>query len=81
MIDINTLTVFLGWCSVINIGVLLFSTIMLVLMKGPISRIHSKLFSVRQDDIVPVYFQYLGGYKIAIFIFNLVPYIALKVMT
>ena len=81
MIDINTLTVFLGWCSVINIGVLLFSTIMLVLMKGPISRIHSKLFSVRQDDIVPVYFQYLGSYKIAIFIFNLVPYVALKVMT
>lgn len=81
MIDMNTLTVFLGWCSVINIGVLLFSTIMLVLMKGPISSIHSKLFSVRQDDIVPVYFQYLGAYKIAIFIFNLVPYIALKIMT
>ena len=80
MIEMNTLTIFLGWCSVINIGVLLFSTMMLILMKGSISRIHSKLFNVRQDDLVPIYFQYLGSYKIAIFIFNLVPYIALKVM-
>ncbi|MCH7677238.1 hypothetical protein IH824_18120 [candidate division KSB1 bacterium] len=80
MVDINTLTVFLGWCSVINIGVLLFTTILLVVMKGPISRIHSKIFGVSQPDLAPVYIQYLSNYKIVIFIFNIVPYTALKVM-
>ena len=80
MVDMNTLTVFLGWCSVINIGVLLFTTILLVVMKGPISRIHSKIFGVSQPDLASVYIQYLSNYKIVIFIFNIVPYVALKVM-
>ena len=80
MVDMNTLTVFLGWCSVINIGVLLFTTILLVVMKGPISRIHSKIFGVSEPDLAAVYIQYLSNYKIVIFIFNIVPFIALKVM-
>lgn len=80
MITIDTLTTFLGWCAVINIGVLALTTIALILMRGPVSSIHSRLFGLNQDDLPPYYFQYLGNYKIAIFIFNIVPYIALKVM-
>jgi hypothetical protein len=80
MFTIDTFTAFLGWCSVINIGILVFSTIILILLKEPISRLHSKLFKVNQADLPSMYFQYLGNYKIAIIIFNLVPYIALKVM-
>ena len=80
MIEIDTLTTFLGWCSVINISVLVLTTIILVMMRGPISGIHSKLFGVSQANLPSTYFQYLGNYKIAIFIFNVVPYLALKAM-
>lgn len=78
--DMNALTLFLGWCSVINIGVLLVSTIALVATRGPVSVIHSKLFGVNQSDLAPLYMQYLGNYKIATIILNIVPYIALKIM-
>lgn len=80
MISVDILTTFIGWCLVINAGVLVFSTIILVLMKGQISSIHSKLFGVNQEDLSSIYFQYLGNYKLVIIVFNLVPYIALKVI-
>ncbi len=80
MNSIDTLTSFLGWCSVINIGVLVFTTIVLTIMRGPIASIHSRLFGLNQAELPSAYFQYLGNYKIAVFIFNVVPYIALKIM-
>ena len=80
MMDMNTLTLFLGWCSVINIGVLIASTIALVAIKGPVSNIHSKLFSINQSELAPLYMQYLGNYKIATIILNIAPYFALKIM-
>jgi hypothetical protein len=78
--NMHALTVFLGWCSVINIGVLLVSTLALIAIRGPVSSIHSKLFGVSQSDLAPLYMQYLGNYKIAIIILNIVPYLALKIM-
>ena len=80
MITIDTLTVFFGWCSVINIGILVFAAFILMILKEPISRLHSKLFGLNQESLPLIYFRYLGNYKIAILMFNLVPYIALKVM-
>jgi hypothetical protein len=80
MMDMHALTMLLGWCAVINIAVLLVSTIALVAVRGPVSNIHSKLFGVSQSDLAPLYMQYLGNYKIAIIILNIVPYLALKIM-
>jgi len=80
MMNIETLTVFLGWCSVINIGMLTITAILLIIMKGPISHLHSKMFGVSETEIISEYFKYLGNYKIGIIIFNIVPYIALKIM-
>ena len=80
MPSIEVLTTFFGWCSVINIGVLVFTTVVLMLMKDAISSIHAKLFGVNQENLPLIYFGYLGNYKVAILVFNLVPYLALKLM-
>ncbi len=80
MITIDSLTAFFGWCSVINIGILVLSTVLLMIFKEPITKIHSKLFGLNQESLPLTYFQYLGNYKIAIFMLNLVPYVALKLM-
>jgi len=81
MITTETLTIFLGWCTVINISVLLLSTILLVALKESVLKIHNRLFGLDEETLSLAYFQYLGNYKIAIYILNLVPYIALKIMT
>ena len=80
MDSIQTLTTFLGWCTVLNLGVLSLAAILLIIMRTPISSIHSKMFGLSQDDLSRAYFQYLAQYKIAIFVLNIVPYLALKAM-
>lgn len=80
MITIETLTAFFGWCAVINIIVLLLTTIAVSLAKDRIVRVHSKIFGLKPDDLPMAYFEYLGNYKIAIYVLSIVPYIALKIM-
>jgi len=80
MMTTETLTEFLGWVSVINIAVLFISTILVIVMRGPISKIHSKIFGLDQKDLGRAYFQYLAQYKIAMIVLSIAPYIALKIM-
>ncbi|MFO7543055.1 MAG: hypothetical protein R6W97_09670 [Thiobacillus sp.] len=80
MDSIQALTTLLGWCTVINIGVLLVATILLVGLRSQIMRIHSGLFGLDQADLSRAYFQYLAQYKTVVVVFNLVPYLSLMVM-
>jgi len=78
--DVHNITVFLGWCTALNMGILLFSAIFLFLFNGLAINIHSKLTGVSASKLPTLYFSFMANYKIGIFIFNLVPYIALKLM-
>ncbi len=80
MITIEVLRSFFGWCSVLNIGILGFSTVMVIALHGLISRKHAKMFHLDEKDVSRAYFQYLAQYKIAVIVFNLVPYLALRIM-
>lgn len=74
LIQIQT---FLGWCSVINIGLLLFSAIIVVLFRNQVSQLHAKIFNINKEDVLHAYFQYLAQYKILIIVLNIVPYFAI----
>jgi hypothetical protein len=77
---LETVTEALGWCTAINIGILAIAAIFLVSVRGWVANIHGKMFGLGEADLSRAYIQYLGQYKIAIIMLNLVPYIALKVM-
>ncbi len=78
MQNVETLVAFFGWCTVINVVLLSLAALMLTVMKDFVSGIHSKMTGLSQSELSVVYIQYLGNYKIAIIMLNLVPYIALK---
>lgn len=79
--SIDALTTFFGWCSIINIILLMFTSIMLIVWKDPVSKIHARLFALKQEQVLQEYFQYLANYKIAVLVLNIVPYLALKIMS
>ena len=81
MSSIETLREFLGWCTVINMGWLIVTSVFLGPMRGMIAGIHSKMFGLSEDDLLRSYFGYVAQYKIAVIVFNFVPYIALVLMT
>ena len=80
MNSLATLTEFFGWCTAINLGVLVVAALFASLMRGTMVNIHGKLFGLGEAELSRQYFQYLAQYKIAIFVLNLTPYIALKIM-
>lgn len=78
--EINTLIAFFGWCSVINIAILLLSMLLLTRFRKTVSVIHGKLFGLNPEELPSLYMHYIGSYKLLILVFNLVPYIALKLL-
>ena len=80
MNSLEAVTSFFGWTTAINFVLLFVSSIMMITMRRAISRIHGRMFGLETTDLSRAYFQYLAQYKIAIIVFSLTPYIALKCM-
>lgn len=80
MIAISQLTELLGWASAINIGFLIFATILLVTLRSSIASMHSKLFGIPEDELSNLYFNYLANYKTLSLVLVVVPYLSLKLM-
>jgi hypothetical protein len=71
------LTTAFGWMTVLNIAVLLFSTLMILIMQDWIAGIHGRMFQMERADVKKAYFRYLANYKILIIVFCLMPWLAL----
>ena len=80
MNSLAALTTFFGWTTIINFVLLGVSSIMVIAMRGSISRMHGRMFGLESVDLSRAYFQYIAQYKIAIIVFSLTPYVALKLM-
>jgi hypothetical protein len=80
MLDANQVTIFLGWCIVINMVVYAFSALFITVFKDFTMRIHSQLIGLDASKLPALYFKFMGSFKIFIIVFNLTPYIALKLM-
>ena len=81
MSSLETLRAFFGWCTVLNMGILLIAGIVAGPMRGVVSGIPTpRCTGSARADLSRAYFQYLAHYKTAIFVFNLVPYIALVII-
>ena len=70
----------LGWCSVINIGFLLLWWLMFSFANDWIYRIHGLWFKIPAETFDAIHYGGIAAFKIAIFMFNLIPYIALRIV-
>ena len=70
----------LGTMTLINIGILLLSTVVVSASRKLLQRLHGSLFKLEPGKISEIAYQYLGTYKLLIIVFNLVPWIALQLL-
>ncbi len=78
MTSIETLTTFFGWCSAINIAILLG-----LLVRGIVVRklkLAEWVFGISEEEVKTAYMNVFMQYRSAILILNVTTYIALKVM-
>lgn len=78
--NIETLREFLGWCTVVNFGLLIISSALLMALRDWVSKIHSKMFGIDEAWVRQAYFSYLANFKIAVIVLNFVPWIALNLV-
>ena len=71
----------LGWCCIINIGLLLWWFLFLVFAHGWVHQIHGKWFKLSLETFDTIHYAGMAFFKICIFLFNIVPYLALLIVT
>lgn len=80
IMDIHTLTRFFMWCTILNTGFLLFFALIFTVAGDFIHRMHGKLFPMQRETFRIVLYSFIGAYKIAVIVFNVVPWVALAII-
>jgi hypothetical protein len=78
--DLQTLTTFFMWCTILNAALLAFPTLFLMAAGGFVYRIHSKLFPMSRDAFNVAMYSLIGLFKILFIVFSVVPYVALLIV-
>ena len=68
------------WCSIINIGFFLWWFLFFALAHDLVYRLHSRWFNLPVDKFDTIHYAGMAFYKLCIFVFNLVPYFALRIV-
>ncbi|MES9961614.1 MAG: DUF6868 family protein [Sedimenticola sp.] len=78
--DVQTLTSFFMWCTIIDGGLLLFWSLALMVMPDLVYRTQSRWFPIPRETFNVVIYGFLGLFKVFFLVFNLVPYLALLIV-
>jgi hypothetical protein len=80
IMDIEILTAFFMWCSIINIGLLFVSFLLWMVASDWIYALQSKWFPMPRQTLNVVFYCWFGFYKIIVYMFNIVPWVVLKII-
>jgi len=75
--NVEQLTELFQWMTIINVGVFVLSSVLIMVLKKSIYKMHADLFGIQEDQVAIAVYSYLGRLKILILVFNIVPYLSL----
>ena len=78
--DIETLTTFFMWCTIMNGALLVLSAMICILGSDWVYRAHSRWFHIPRETFNVAIYSFLGLFKIVFLVFNVVPYVALLII-
>ncbi|RLE18290.1 MAG: hypothetical protein DRJ50_13190 [Actinobacteria bacterium] len=70
----------LGWCTLINFGILLLWFVMMVPARGVVHGIHGKMFRLAPEQMDEIHYRLMAQFKMLVIVFCLVPYLALRIV-
>ncbi len=77
---LENLTSLFGWMALLNITILLIGSLAIIAIRDFATDIHARLFRLEASTVREAMYVWLGNYKVATFVFSIVPYLALRVM-
>ncbi len=78
--DIQTLKRFFLWCTILNVAFLLLSSAICISSPQLFYNTHGKWFAIPNETINVIMYSWLGLYELFIYIFNVVPLVALLII-
>jgi len=76
----ETITEILFWCSIINIGLLAWWVLIFITAHDWIYQMHSRWFKLPVERFDAIHYAGMAFFKICIFLFNIVPYVAIRII-
>ena len=73
------LRTFLGWCTVINLGILLYWIIALVFARDWVFWVHTSAVEISKESFAEINYAMMGYYKLAVILFNPDPVLGTQV--
>jgi hypothetical protein len=77
---LETIRAFLGWCALINYAVLVIWFLVFLFAHDWMRKLHTRWFRLPAAHFDAMHYAGMGLYKLGIFLFNLVPYVALVIV-
>ena len=68
------------WCSILNLGLLILVFLMFRMAGKWICKIHGKIWDLPEENVRISLYRTMATYKMLVFILNVVPYVALRII-
>ena len=75
--NLDQLTELFMWMTIINVGLLILSSVLAMVLKNVMGRWHGRLFGIKEESVAVVAYGYLGMYRVLVLVFSIVPYVSL----
>jgi hypothetical protein len=79
--DIIVVRTFFLWCTIINVGLLILTGLIFTLGREFVYRIQSRWYPMPKESFNVVIYAFIGFFKVVVIVFNLVPLVALTILT
>jgi hypothetical protein len=80
IMDIQTLTRFFMWCTILNGALLLLWGVLCITALDFLCRLQSRWFPISRETLNVAMYSFLGLFKIIFLVFNVAPYAALLII-
>lgn len=78
--DMGQVTAVFGWMLIINLVIYLLAAAFIVFARDWAANFEARITGVPAEEWPKFFIDYLSRYKIAIMVFNLAPYLALRIV-
>ncbi len=78
---IDILSSLLGWATIINLSLITVWFLVFTFYHDTLYRLHSKWFKLSKEHFDTIHYAGMAFYKISTYLFNLVPFLAIQIVT
>jgi len=78
--DITVIRSFFMWCTILNAGLLCLSFLITAFAGDFVYKVHTRWFPMPRETFNAILYAFIGMYKLMVFVFCVVPYVALLIV-